>query len=208
MQFQSCGLENPVGFRFCGGCGRPLKEGHSEPERRQITLMFCDLVDSTVLSQRLDPEEFHRLIQSYQDVCSDIITRYEGHIAQYLGDGLLVYFGYPLAHEDDAQRAVRAAMEIIRAIQGLAVSEQLDQTIELRIGIHTGMVVIGEMGRGQKREILALGDTPNIASRVQGLAEPNTVLISSTTYRLVQGYFDCDNKGIHELKGVLSPVGV
>jgi class 3 adenylate cyclase len=194
MQCPNCRIENPPGFKFCGGCGKPLTEGPSElrpkqgyePERRQLTVMFCDLVGSTALSQRLAPEELHELIQAYQQVSSDVISRLEGHIAQYLGDGLLVYFGFPVAHEDDAQRAVRAGLEIVGAIHELPLLTQLEQTIQVRIGIHTGMVVVGEMGGGQKRERLALGDTPNIASRVQGLAEPDVVLISSTTHHLLQ----------------------
>ncbi|MGE5444716.1 MAG: adenylate/guanylate cyclase domain-containing protein [Ignavibacteriales bacterium] len=215
MECPNCRVENPPGFKFCGACGKSLIEASElkpkqlyEPERRQLTLMFCDLVGSTPLSQRLDPEDFHELIRAYQQVSSDVISRFEGHIAQYLGDGLLVYFGYPLAHEDDAQRAVRAGLEIVKAVHELPLFKQLDQTIQVRIGIHTGVVVVGEMGGGQKRERLALGDTPNIASRVQGLAEPNAVLISSTTHRLVQGHFECNDMGIHALKGVSSPMQV
>ena len=121
MECPNCGVENPSGFRFCGACGKPLTVETSEPDRRQLTVMFCDLVGSTALSQSLDPEELHELIRAYQQVSSDVISRFEGHIAQYLGDGLLVYFGYPLAHEDDAQRAVRAGLEIVGAIHELCL---------------------------------------------------------------------------------------
>jgi class 3 adenylate cyclase/predicted ATPase len=209
MECPNCRVENPSGFRFCGACGKPLTGGASEPERRQLTLMFCDLVGSTALSQSLDPEELHELMLAYQQVSSDVISRFEGHIAQYLGDGLLVYFGYPMAHEDDAQRAVRAGLEIVGAIHELPLRNTgLQSPIQVRIGIHTGVVVVGEMGGGQRSERLALGDTPNIASRVQSLAEPNTVLISSATHRLVQGHFECNDMGTYVLKGVSSPMRV
>ena len=137
-----------------------------------------------------------------------MIDRFEGHIAQYLGDGLLVYFGYPLAHEDDAQRAVRGGLEIVGAISELSLPTLLQGSLQVRIGIHTGPVVVGEIGRGEKREQLALGDTLNIASRLQNLAEPNTVVISSVTYHLTEGLFECRDLGLHTLKGVLTPLGV
>lgn len=142
----------------------------SEAERRQLTVMFCDLVGSTPLSGQLDPEELREIVRAYQQTSAEVIERYAGHIAQYLGDGLLVYFGYPTAHEDDAARAVRAGLEIIEALHGL--NSRLSQPIQVRIGIHTGPVVVGEMGGGKRHEQLALGETPNIAARVQGKAEP------------------------------------
>jgi class 3 adenylate cyclase/predicted ATPase len=164
-------------------------------------------------------------VRAYQEACAAVIHHYEGHIAQYLGDGLLVYFGYPAAHEDDAQRAVRAGLEIIATLQhqvpsplagegqgegakGSRVAALMTQSLQVRIGIHTGLVVVGEMGRGAKREQLALGDTPNIAARVQGLAEPDTVVISQATYRLIHGYFTCQDQGSHLLKGISTPVEV
>ncbi|MER3447191.1 MAG: hypothetical protein C4291_10270 [Candidatus Dadabacteria bacterium] len=168
--------------------------------------MFCDLVDSTALSQRLDPEELHGLIQSYQRVCSDVISRFDGHIAQYLGDGLLVYFGYPLAHEDDARRAVKTGLGIIEAVEQSPLLKKGLEWPQVRIGIHTGIVVIGEMGGVQRRKRLALGNTPNIASRIQGTAEPNALVISSSTYRLVHGYFRCQDIGNRVLKGISSPI--
>jgi class 3 adenylate cyclase len=157
----------------------------SEAERRQLTVMFADLVGSMTLSGQLDPEELREVVRAYQQTSAKVIERYDGHIAQYLGDGLLVYFGYPAAHEDDAIRAVRTGLEIVAALQDL--NTQLSQPIQVRIGIHTGPVVIGEMGGGERREQLALGETPNLAARVQGKAQPDEVLISTATYRLIEG---------------------
>ncbi|MEW6296361.1 MAG: adenylate/guanylate cyclase domain-containing protein, partial [Thermodesulfobacteriota bacterium] len=217
-----------------------------EAERRQLTVMFCDLVDSTALSTQLDPEDLHAVVRGYQRTCAEVIQRYEGYIAQYLGDGVLVYFGYPTAHEDDAQRAVRAGLEIVQALQKWVPSplvgkpvlspstplrnaqdrpveggQSLPRTrygdegvvgaqhaapLQVRVGIHTGVVVVGEMGRGNKREQLALGDTPNIAARLQGLAEPNTVVVSAVTQRLIAGFFECHDGGLQVLKGVSAPL--
>jgi class 3 adenylate cyclase len=164
-----------------------------DAERRQLTVMFCDLVDSTKLSSQLDPEEYREVVRAYQRVCTEVIQHYDGYIAQYLGDGLLVYFGYPHAHEDDAHRAVRTGLGILAAMEDLHTRLQQAKGIQLaiRIGIHTGLVVIGEMGGGGRQEQLALGETPNIAARIQGLTAPNTLVVSSATYRLIQGYFEC-----------------
>jgi class 3 adenylate cyclase len=188
---------------------RTLDARRDTGERRQLTVMFCDLVGSTALSGQLDPEELREVVQTYQQTCTEVISPYEGHIAQYLGDGVLVYFGYPAAHEDDARRAVRTGLEIVGAIHELSLPHtRLPQPLQVRIGIHTGLVVIGEIGGGEKRELLALGETPNIAARVQGIAEPNTVVISAATQRLIDGYFDCQPLGSRELKGVVTPVEV
>jgi class 3 adenylate cyclase len=204
-------------------------------ERRQLTVMFCDLVGSTTLSEQLDPEELREVVRAYQETCAGVLQQYDRHIAQHLGDGLLIYFGYPAAHEDDAQRAVRAGLEIVAALQssaparhevpsplvgegqgegakastvaaltpypGLPPQGRKEKTLHVRIGIHTGLVVIGEIGSSEKREILALGETPNIAARLQGLAEPDTVGVSAATYRLVQGLFECQDLGPQTLKG-------
>ena len=193
-------------------------------ERRQLTVMFCDLVGSTALSEQLDPEDLHAIVRTYQDACGQVVERYEGHIAQYLGDGILVYFGYPAAHEDDAIRGVRAGLEIISALQRLSSPFQAPDSphprplpgrrplpkgareLKVRIGLHTGPVVIGAVGGGEHTEQLALGETPNIAARVQGKAEPNTVAISADTYHLVQGFFVCEDLGPQELKGISSPL--
>lgn len=180
-----------------------------DAERRQLTVMFCDLVGSTQLSGQLDPEDLRDVVRAYQETTAGVIRHYEGHIAQYLGDGLLVYFGWPQAHEDDARRGVHAGLGIVEAITTtLNPRLQNDQGVCLavRIGMHTGPVVIGKMGGGGRHEQLALGETTNIASRLEGLAQPNTVVISDTTYRLVAGYFVCDDLGLHDLKGIATPV--
>src|SRR5437588_8424045 len=172
--------------------------------------MFCDLVDSTKLSSQLDPEEYREVVRAYQRVCSEVIQRYEGHIAQLLGDGLLIYFGYPQAHEDDPHRAVRTGLGILNAMGDLNTRLQQAKGIQLgvRLGIHTGLVVIGALGEAGRQEQLALGEVPNIASRIEGLAEPNTVAISEATYHLVQGYFECQDLGAQTLRGVSEPVHV
>ena len=181
-----------------------------DAERRQLTVLFCDLVDSTALAGQLDPEDLREVIRAYQAACATVIEPLEGHIAQYLGDGLLVYFGYPQAHEDDAQRAVQAGLGMVAAVQ--ALNTQLAQRhgvrIAVRIGIHTGVVVVGEMGGGSRQEQLALGDTPNLAARLQGLAAPDTVVLSAATFRLVQGYFTYQDLGAHTLRGVSASVQV
>jgi class 3 adenylate cyclase/predicted ATPase len=177
-------------------------------ERRQLTVMFCDLVDSTALSGRLDPEDLRNLVRAYQETAAAIITRYEGHIAQYLGDGLLVYFGHPHAHEDDARRAVHAGLGIIDGMGALNTRLQSTNGVQLavRLGIHTGLVVIGEMGGGEQHGQLALGETPNIAARLEGLAAPDTIVISAATVRLVQSAFALEDLGLQSLKGVTEPM--
>jgi class 3 adenylate cyclase len=186
----------------------PPRGGASEAQRRQLTVLFCDLVDSTPLARQLDPEDYREVVRAYQTACADVIQRFDGTIAQYLGDGLLVYFGYPQAHEDDAQRAVRAGLEILDAIAPLKARLAADKGLRLavRLGIHTGLVVVGAMGTRGRQEALAVGDTPNIAARLQGLAAPDTLVISDATRRLVQGYFACDDLGSQSLKGIETPV--
>ena len=179
-------------------------DGSAAGERRQLTVMFIDLVGSTTLSQQLDPEDYHGRVVAYQAACRQVVARYEGHIAQYLGDGVLVYFGYPAAHDEDAVRAVRSGLEIVVAVGQLEGTPPL----QVRIGIHTGPVVVGEIGAGERTEQLALGETPNVAARVQGKAEPNTVVISPTTYRLVIGLFECQDLGPQTLKGISTPLSV
>jgi class 3 adenylate cyclase len=147
------------------------------------------------------------VVRAYRAACTTVINRYEGHVAQHLGDGLLAYFGYPVAHEDDAQRAVRTGLEIVEAIPPLSFPRhvRLPQSLQVRIGIHTGPVVIGEIGGGAKRELLALGETPNVAARAQGEAEPNTVVMSAATAHLVEGLFACQTRSA-DAKGYLDPV--
>jgi class 3 adenylate cyclase len=173
-------------------------------------VLFCDLVDSTALASQLDPEDWREVVRAYQEACAKVIARYDGHIAQYLGDGLLVYFGYPHAHEDDAQRAVQTSLDMLDAIGTLNTRLAQDKSLRLavRIGIHTGLVVVGEIGAGGRHEPLALGNTPNVAARLQGLAAPDTVVISSATHRLVQGYFTAAALGPQTLKGLAAPVPV
>src|SRR6266702_6157739 len=181
-----------------------------EAERRQLTVILCDLVDSTKLSSQLDPEEYRDVVRAYQAACTDVITRFDGHIAQLLGDGLLVYFGYPQAHEDDAKRAVRTGLGILASMGDLTTRLKRNKGIQLalRLGIHTGLVVVGEMGDGGRHEQLALGEVPNIASRIQGVAAPNTLVLSEATLRLVQGYFAYESLGEHILRGVPQPLTV
>jgi class 3 adenylate cyclase/predicted ATPase len=192
------------------GEAAPVAPPTPEAERRQLTVMFCDLVDSTRLSSHLDPEEYRDVVRAYQNVCTEVIQRYEGHVAQLLGDGLLVYFGYPYAHEDDAHRAIRTGLGILAAMGDLNSRLQQDKGIQLaiRVGIHTGLVVVGEMGGQGRQEQLALGQVPNVCSRIEGLAAPNTTAMSEATYRLVQGYFDCQDLGAQTFRGVAEPVHV
>lgn len=212
-----CGFDNPGSFAFCGHCGSPIipnnaprETGHrysSRAERRQLTVMFCDLVGSTALSGQLDPEELSDVNQEYQGVCAEVINQYEGRIAQFLGDGLLVYFGYPLSHEDDAQRAVRAGLGIVAAVAQMR--ERLAKPLYVRVAIHTGIAVVGQLGGKDNPDPMAIaGETPNIAARLQAIAAPDSVVISSTTHRLVEGFFVCRSLGTPALKGVASPIEV
>jgi class 3 adenylate cyclase len=173
-----------------------------EAERRQLTVAFIDLVGSTALSARLDPEDYRAVVQDYQQTCVTVLQRHDGYLAQYLGDGLLVYFGYPTAHEDDARRAVRTGLEIVEVLRG----QVRPHSLPVRIGIHTGLVVVGEIGVRGRTEQLALGETPNIAARVQGIANPDEVLISAATYHLVEGLFECEARGQPALKGIATPL--
>ena len=179
----------------------PAPAPQREAERRQITVMFCDLVGSTALSEALDPEELSALMQAYRKACSKVIGRYDGHVAQYLGDGVMVYFGWPTAHEDDAQRSVRAALETVDAVASLDTAAAL----RVRIGIATGLVVVGE---GDADSELAVGETPNIAARVQSLAKPGTVAIAQGTRRLLGGAFELEDLGVHDARGVSGGLAV
>jgi predicted ATPase/class 3 adenylate cyclase len=176
-----------------------------DAERRQLTVMFCDLVGSTELATNLDPEQLRDLMQAYQRACSEVIERYEGHVAQYLGDGLMVYFGWPRAHEDDAVRAVRAGLDVMEAVSRLNASPP----IRARVGIHTGLVVVGQTGEGDASiPKAAVGDTPNIAARLQALADAGAVVVSGRTQALAGGLFEYTDLGSHALKGVPEPVRV
>ena len=167
-------------------------------------------MDSTKLSSQLDPEEYRDVVRAYQRVCTEVIQRYDGHIARLLGDGLLIYFGYPQAHEDDAQRAVRTGLGILPAMgdlnKRLYNTPKVSNSVSVRYPYGAGRC--GDMGRPRASEQLALGETPNLAARIEGLAQPNTVAISEATYRLVQGYFDYEALGEQTLRGVAEPVPV
>lgn len=174
-------------------------------ERRQITVMFSDLVDSTKLSARMDPEDLRELISTYYRCVADAVRRFGGFVARYSGDGVLVYFGYPEAHEDDAERAVRAGLEVIAAVSAIKTSPSL----QARVGIATGLVVVGDlMGPGEPRESGIVGETPNLAARLQGIAEPNMVVIAETTRRLIGDLFELRDLGAKDLKGITEPVRV
>ncbi len=170
-----------------------------EAERRQLTVLFVDLVGSTALTARVDPEDMRTVIATYQNTCSRVIGRYEGHIAKFMGDGVLAYFGYPRAHEDDAERAVRAGLELAQAVG----RETANGTkLAVRIGIATGQVVVGDLiGEGAAQEEAVVGETPNLAARLQGVAEPGSVVIGESTQRLAGGLFDLIDLGGHELRG-------
>ena len=183
----------------------------SDGERRQLTVLFCDLVESTALAERLDAEVYRDLVRSYQRACADVIASFDGHVAQYLGDGLLVYFGFPHAHEDDARRAALAALGMLEAVRTLPLEARVravTPALAVRVGIHTGSVIAGDVGTGTTRERLALGSAPNIAARLQSIAEPNGILISGETERLLNGWFDVESLGVQELRGVSKPVSV
>jgi class 3 adenylate cyclase len=231
----ACGFVNEPDEDFCGGCGKSIsptvhkdaintqaaqlepeqdllrtvsRREAQEAERRQLTVMFCDLVGSTALSTRLDPEDLRELITSFQNCCRQAIKPYEGFIARYMGDGMLVYFGYPQAHEDDAERAVRAAIDIVRSMSGLNAENGKQHKVELavRIGVATGSVVVGDIvGEGAAEEAAVVGETPNLAARLQSLAKPNQVVVASTTQRLLGALFEYEDLGTRKLKGIAQP---
>jgi class 3 adenylate cyclase/tetratricopeptide (TPR) repeat protein len=174
-------------------------------ERRQLTVMFCDLAGSTALSARLDPEDMRQVIRAYQDACSGVVVRYDGFVAKFMGDGILAYFGFPRAHEDDAERAVRAGLEIARTVG--ALETRAEDKLQVRIGIATGLVVVGDLvGQGAAQEQAVVGDTPNLAARLQTLAEPGSVVVASATRRLLGDRFNLHDLGRHAVKGLSEPV--
>ena len=177
----------------------------SEAERRQLTVLFCDLVGSTELSAKLDPEDMGQLIRAYHGACAEVVERWGGHVAKYMGDGVLAYFGWPQAHEDEAERAVRAGLDLVAAVAGLATPD--DAGLAARVGIATGRVVVGELiGAGTAQEEAVVGETPNLAARLQALAEPGSVVISQATRRLVGGLFELVDLGPRRLKGFAEPL--
>src|SRR5271155_63218 len=172
-------------------------------ERRQVTVMFSDLVGSTALSGRLDPEDLREVITAYQRCVAETVGRFGGFVAKYMGDGVLIYFGYPQAHEDDAERAVRAGLELVAAVGDLKTHASL----QMRVGIATGLVVVGDLiGSGASQEQAIVGETPNLAARLQGIAEPNSVVIAESTRKLLGNLFELKDLGAKDLKGISGPV--
>lgn len=215
MKCNQCANINSDGHRFCSNCGTPLTSqvpsapapsgSPGEGERRHLTVMFCDVVDSTALSMEYDPEDLREIIRAFQDTCVSVVKRYDGFVAQHLGDGLLIYFGYPLAHEENSERAVHAGLGIVEALGSLQPRPGL--RLQVRIGIATGPIVIGDLvSAGANIEKVAVGQTPNLAARLQGLAAPNTVVISPHTYQMLGQRFECREIGVHTLKGISEPV--
>src|SRR5262249_19271841 len=177
----------------------PSARPEDRAERRQVTVMFSDLVGSTALSARMDPEDLREVISAYQKTVAETVQCFGGFVANYMGDGVLVYFGYPEAHEDDAERAVRAGLELIAAVTALKTSVSL----QTRVGIATGLVVVGDLiGSGETLESGIVGETPNLAARLQGIAEPNTVVIAESTRKLLGNLFEFENLGAKDLKGM------
>jgi len=187
----------------------PSSTSSGEAERRQLTVMFCDLVGSTALSSKLDPEDMREVISSFQTACRAAIVAYAGFIARYMGDGILIYFGFPQAHEDDAGRAVRAGIAIVDAMAVLnaGIGKRYAAALAVRIGIATGPVVVGDMvGEGAAEEAAVVGDTPNLAARLQGVAGPDQVVVALATHTLTEPSFEFEDLGSHELKGIDEPV--
>jgi class 3 adenylate cyclase len=177
----------------------PAAPVRAEAERRQLTVMFCDLVGSTALSARLDPEDYREVIAAYHRAVADVVRSFDGFVAKYMGDGVLIYFGYPQAHEDDAERAVRAGLGLIDAVGRL--------DLQARVGIATGLVVVGDLiGEGSAQEQSVVGETPNLAARLQAMAEPDAVVIAAGTRRLLGDLFECRDLGAVEVKGIPTPV--
>jgi class 3 adenylate cyclase len=175
------------------------KAAKDTAEHRQITVMFSDLVGSTSLSARMDLEDLREVISAYQTCVADTVRRFSGFVAKYMGDGVLIYFGYPQAHEDDAERAVRAGLEAIAAVRALKFSVPL----QARVGIATGLVVVGDLiGSGEAQERGIIGETPNLAARLQAMAEPNAVIVAESTRRLLGNLFELKDLGPQELKGI------
>ena len=182
---------------------RPKPVSEDRAERRQVTVMFSDLVGSTALSARMDPEDLREVISAYQKCVAETVQRFGGFVAKYMGDGVLVYFGYPQAHEDDAERAVRAGLELVAAVGALKTHAPL----QTRVGIATGLVVVGDLiGSGASQEQAIVGETPNLAARLQGIAEPNSVVIAESTRKLVGNLFELEDLGAQDLKGIAGPV--
>ena len=226
-----CGFMNPA-VKYCGECGQSLDNSdtslNSPPigkaERRQLTVLFCDVIDSTALTEQLDPEDLRQVLDAYRASVADVVLEYDGHIARYFGDGILVYFGYPIAHEDATRRAVQAGLGIVDGLEKL--NSRLLNTfgikIQVRLSIDTGLVVVWEVGmpagktgrdistleRFNVEAIDIVGKTPNIAARMQQVAPPNGIVVGETTLRLIEGYFTYQDMGTISLKGIAQPVSI
>ena len=228
-QCSACGSSNRTNAKFCAQCGNalgvpsppgtltteftssakpppfvlgePFDERGVQGERRHLSVMFCDLVGSTELASRLDPEEWRGIVAGYHNAATEAVVRFGGHVAQYLGDGLLVYFGYPQAHENDPECAALAGLAILESIARLnrRFAGQGGPVLASRIGIHTGSVVVS---KSDAKGANIFGDVPHIASRVQGVAAPDTVLITAAVHQLVSRLFVVEDRGTHPLRGV------
>ena len=176
----------------------PEPNQEHDAERRQVTVMFIDLVGSTALSTRMDPEELREVISAYQRCVTEAVRRFDRFLAKYMGDGVLVYFGYPKAHEDDAERAIRAGLELIAAVTGL----ETHASLQTRFGIATGLVVVGDLiGSVEAQERGIIGETPNVAARLQAIAEPDSVVIAESTRKQLGNLFELQDLGARDLKG-------
>jgi class 3 adenylate cyclase len=227
MDCPECGYENPSQARFCSACGERLAAGqklrregtnagsasakqdvNTAAERRLLTVLMCDLVASTPLAEALDPEDLSAVMTRYHEICNSVIRRFDGHVSQWVGDGVHVYFGFPRAHEDDALRAVRCGLAILEAIDTARPEVEREHGVKLavRIGINTGTTIVGGEAADSRGGTLAFGDAPNIAARIQALGAPGTVTIGERTYRLVEGSFSLEALGPQMLKGIAEPV--
>jgi class 3 adenylate cyclase len=218
MRCPRCSAENAPAAKFCGECGAPFDSSIGIPvsetgsvqrpdlsgERRHLTVLFCDLVGSTAIAARLDPEQWRETVAGYHRTAAEAITRFDGHVAKYLGDGIMAYFGWPAAHDNDAERAARAGLAILDAIAKLN-GQPGHAELSARVGIDSGTVVIGK-GAGNEAEVF--GDVPNTAARVQSEAAPGTVAITEATQRLVSGLFLVEDRGALALKDIEQPIHI
>ena len=202
LRLEGAPVGDPVRFSPLTPTGPTRSLAETAGERRQLTVMFCDLVGSTALSEKLDPEELRSLLHAYRIHCGDVIARYDGFVARYVGDGILTYFGWPTAHEEDAERAVRAALEIVHTVKRASTTEDL----AVRIGIATGPVVVGEAAGTGDQSKLAVGSTPNLAARLQAVATADQIVLAASTRRLIGNAFELADLGEHDLKGIAEPV--
>jgi class 3 adenylate cyclase len=210
---EKCSFGNPPEARFCAQCGTPFDaaapiRATAEPvdgqtgERRHLTVLFCDLVGSTAIAAQLDPEEWRETVAGYHRAATEAVTRFGGHVAKFLGDGVMAFFGYPEAHDNDAERSARAGLAILDAISKLN-EQPAHAKLSVRVGLDSGLVVVGA---GAGKDVDVFGDTPNIAARVEAAAEPGTALITDATHRLISGLFVVEDRGAQVFKGVERPV--